>query len=294
MNRNYYLAAMLLTAAVLVATLVAYPLLPASVPTHWNLHNHADGYSPKWALFLLGPGLMAASMLLMYFLPWLSPKNFELDRFRSTYLQMMLMLVTMLGYFSVVVLWAGIGHPLNVGRAFVGGVCLIFALLGNLMGKVRRNFYIGVRTPWTLANERVWNATHRVAAKTLVAGGLLGLALTAAGLDGRSVIVVLLAGAIVPIAYSLLSNSNAAASSDFTSPSSRPAVSHRRAQNPATPALAAVPAWWESHTRGRPRIHAGEGALQRSVNHLRSESRDLARGSTVPSHLAHRLNHAND
>ena len=204
MNRKYYLAAMLLTAAVFVVMLVAYPRLPNSIPTHWNLYNQPDGYGPKWTLFLLGPGLMAAAMLLMYFLPWLSPKNFEVDSFRSTYLQMMLMLVTMVGYFSVVVLWAGIGHPLNVGRAIVGGICLIFALLGNLMGKVRRNFYIGVRTPWTLANERVWNATHRVAAKTLVAGGLLGLALTAAGLDGRSVIVVLLAGAIVPIAYSLI------------------------------------------------------------------------------------------
>ncbi len=204
MKGKYYLAAMLLTAAVLVATLVAYPDLPSSVPTHWNLHNRPDGYSPKWVLFLFGPGLMAASMLLMYFLPWLSPKNFGVDSFRSTYLQIMLMLVTLLGYFSVVVLWVGIGHPLNVGRAIVGGICLIFALLGNLMGKVRRNFYIGVRTPWTLANERVWNATHRVAAKTLVAGGLVGLALIVAGLDGISVIVVLLAGAIVPIAYSLV------------------------------------------------------------------------------------------
>ncbi len=204
MNRKYYLIGMLLTAAVFVVTLVAYPRLPSTIPTHWNLHNQPDGYGPKWTLFLLGPGLMAAAMLLMYFLPWLSPKNFEVDSFRSTYLQIMLMLVTMLGYFSLVVLWVGIGHPLNVGRAIVGGICLIFALLGNLMGKVRRNFYIGVRTPWTLANERVWNATHRVAAKTLVAGGLLGLALTAAGLDGRSVIAVLLAGAIVPIAYSLI------------------------------------------------------------------------------------------
>lgn len=143
-------------------------------------------------------------MLLMYFLPWLSPKNFEVDGFRSTYLQIMLMLVAMVAYFSTVILWAGVGHPLNVGRAIVGGVCLLFALLGNLMGKVRRNFYIGVRTPWALANERVWNVTHRFAAKTPVAGGLVGLALTAAGLNGRPVVVVLLAGALVPIVYSLV------------------------------------------------------------------------------------------
>jgi uncharacterized membrane protein len=204
MTRKYYLVAMLLTLAVLVATVVAYPRLPDSLATHWNLHNHPNGYSPKWTLFITGPGLMILAMLLMYFLPWLSPKNFEVDSFRSTYLQIMLMLVCMVAYFYAVTLWAGLGHGLDVGRAIVGGVCLIFALLGNLMGKVRRNFYIGVRTPWSLANERVWNATHRLAAKTLVAGGLLGLALTAAGLDGRSVIVVILAAAIVPIVYSLV------------------------------------------------------------------------------------------
>jgi uncharacterized membrane protein len=121
---------------------------------------------------------MAGMMLLMNFIPWLSPKNFEVDSFRSTYLQVMLMLVSMLAYFFAAIPWAGVGHSLNVGRAIVGGVCLLIALLGNLMGKIRRNFYIGVRTPGALANERVWNATHRCAAKTLVAAGL-------AGLDGR-------------------------------------------------------------------------------------------------------------
>ncbi|MGB9479442.1 MAG: SdpI family protein, partial [Candidatus Acidiferrum sp.] len=204
MSRKYYLVGMLLTAAVLVATVVAYPYLPSSVATHWNMQNQPNGYSPKWTLFLIGPGFMAGMMLLMHLLPWLSPKNFEVDKFRSTYLQIMLMLVAMVAYFYAVILWAGVGHPLNVGRAVVGGVCLLFSLLGNLMGKVRRNFYIGVRTPWALANERVWNATHRFAAKTLVAGGLVGLALTAAGLNGRPVMAVLLAGAFIPVLYSLV------------------------------------------------------------------------------------------
>ena len=204
MSRKYYLVGMLLTMAVLVATVLIYPHLPSSVATHWNLHNQANGYSPKWQLFLIGPGLMTAMMLVMYLLPWLSPKNFEVDTFRSTYLQIMLMLVSMVAYFCVVIFWAGTGHRLNVGRAVVGGICLIFTLLGNLMGKVRRNFYIGIRTPWALANERVWNATHRFAAKTVVACGLVGLVLTAAGLESWPVFVVLLAGWFVPVAYSLV------------------------------------------------------------------------------------------
>jgi uncharacterized membrane protein len=147
---------------------------------------------------------MAAMMLLMYLLPWLSPKHFEVDSFRSTYLQIMLMLVSMFAYFYTVMLWAGLGHPLNVGRAIVGGICLIFTLLGNLMGKVRRNFYVGIRTPWSLANERVWNATHRFAAKAIVVGGLVGLALTATGLVTWPVFAVLLAAWVVPVVYSLV------------------------------------------------------------------------------------------
>jgi uncharacterized membrane protein len=204
MTRKYYLAGMLLTAAALVATLLMYPQLPASVPRHWDMNNHPNGYSQKWTLFLIGPGLMAGVMILFRFLPWLSPKNWEVDTFRSTYLRIMLILVSMLAYFYAVLLWAGASHSINAGRAIVGGVCLLFALLGNLLGKVRRNFYIGVRTPWALANERVWNSTHRLAAKTLVASGLVGLALTLMGLEGWPTMVALSAGALVPVAYSLI------------------------------------------------------------------------------------------
>lgn len=202
MTGKYYLIGILLTVAVLVATVVAYPHLPSTVATHWNLRNQVDGYSAKWTLFLMGPGLMAGIMVLWRFLPWLSPKNFEVDSFRSTYFQIMLIVVSLLAYFNAAVLWAGVGYSLDVGRAIVGGLCLLVALHGNLLGKVRRNFYIGVRTPWALANERVWNATHRFAAKTFVAGGLVGLALTAVGLQGRAVFVVLLA-ALIPAVYSL-------------------------------------------------------------------------------------------
>jgi uncharacterized membrane protein len=69
---------------------------------------------------------------------------------------------------------------------------------------VRRNFFIGVRTPWTLANERVWNATHRCAAKTFVLGGLIGLVLTAVSGAGWLPFAALMAGALVPVVYSLV------------------------------------------------------------------------------------------
>jgi uncharacterized membrane protein len=204
MARKYYLIGILLTAAVFVAILLAYPQLPNRVPTHWNIEGRANGYSAKWALFLLGPGLMTGSMLLFYFLPWLSPKHWEVDTFQSTYLYIMLVLVSMLAYFTSVILWVGLGRAVDVDRAIVGGVCLLFALLGNVMGKVRRNFFIGVRTPWSLANERVWNATHRCAAKTFVIGGVIGLALTVFGVKGWLPFAVIMGAALVPVVYSLV------------------------------------------------------------------------------------------
>ena len=115
----------------------------------------------------------------------------------------MVMVQTMLAYVNMVILWSGMRHRIDAGRVVLGGICLVAALMGNVMGKVRRNFFVGVRTPWTLASERVWNATHRFAAKTFVAGGLLGLVLVCAGLR-RWPVLALLAGALAPVVYSLV------------------------------------------------------------------------------------------
>ncbi len=70
---------------------------------------------------------------------------------------------------------------MDVGRFAVAGVFLLFAPIGNVLGKVDRNFFVGGRTPWTLADERVWHATHRLAAKIFVAGGMIGFRLVLAG-----------------------------------------------------------------------------------------------------------------
>jgi len=202
-GKYYYLVGILLTAAALAATSLAYPQLPDLVARHWDVNGQPNGYSPKWVLFLIGPGLMAAVVLLTWQLPWLSPRHFQVESFQPTYTQIMLITVGMLAYIDGVVLWAGVGGTVNVGRAGLFGVCLFLAFLGNVAGKIRRNFYIGVRTPWALANERVWNATHRLAAKTFVLGGLAGLALLAMGLNGWPPFIAALAGALIPVPYSL-------------------------------------------------------------------------------------------
>jgi uncharacterized membrane protein len=204
MTRNYYIIGAALLAIVLIATAVAYPHLPNTVPTHWDAHGRVNGWSPKWTLFAIDPGIMAAMLLIFAALPWLSPKHFEVDAFRSTYLYIMVVVLAMMAYVHALILAAALSWAVDVGRAIQGGVCLLFALLGNVLGKVRRNFYVGIRTPWTIANEQVWNATHRFAAKIFFAGGLLGLIGVILRAPFWLPMTCILAAALVPVIYSLV------------------------------------------------------------------------------------------
>ncbi len=201
-GRFYYGAAAVILATV-VGIAVAYPRLPEMVPTHWNAQGHVDGWSSKASLFLFGPGLMTGIVLMFAVLPWLSPKKFEVDSFRDTYLYIMIAVVGMMAYIQILILMAGLGVVLDISRAVVGGVSLLIALLGNVMGKVRRNFYVGIRTPWTIASERVWNATHRLAAKTMFVGGIAALLNTVFGGPFWISIALVMLGAFIPAGYSL-------------------------------------------------------------------------------------------
>jgi uncharacterized membrane protein len=147
---------------------------------------------------------MIGFMLLWTVLPSLSPQRFKVEPFQPTYWFICLAVVAMLAYIQCVLLWAALAPAMAINRALVGGIAVFMALLGNVMGKVRRNFWIGIRTPWTLASERVWYATHRLAAKAMVATGLLSLAGVLVGLPMRLCIGLLVAGPVIPLIYSLL------------------------------------------------------------------------------------------
>lgn len=203
MKTRYFGICGALVLMALVATAIAYPHLPEKVPTHWNIHNQIDAYGSRWSIFLW-PGITAGMVLLFAVLPWLSPRHFEIDTFQSTYLFLMLVLVGELTYINALILWATLSGPLNIVPAMMGGVSLLFALMGNVMGKVRRNFYVGVRTPWTLANERVWNATHRFAAKTMVLAGVTGLVISLVTTQVFLCIGIIMLGGLSPIFYSLI------------------------------------------------------------------------------------------
>lgn len=211
MRRNWqWVAAIVLFALAIVSSVILYPRLPAVIPTHWNIKGEVDGYGSKhWAIFLM-PIAMAAMMLLFRFLPALSPKHFEVDSFRSTYLWIMVLVVALFAYIHGLMLysvWAHVekaGFKFDFGRVMFGGMFIFFGLLGNVMGKVKRNFYVGVRVPWTLASDRVWNDTHRLAAWLMVGGSVVGFLITVTGLSLIAALVVMLVSFLAPIPYSFI------------------------------------------------------------------------------------------
>jgi uncharacterized membrane protein len=207
--RGYWIAAIVLVLIAAGVSLWLYPTLPDRIPTHWNIHGEVDGYGNKqWAVFLM-PVSMGGMLVLFYFLPALSPKHFEVDTFRSTYLYIMFIMTALFAYLHLLILYAvwktvTQHEQFDPGRPLIAGIFLMLALLGNVLGKVRRNFYIGVRVPWTLASDRVWNDTHRLAAWLMVAAGLIGFIMTLIGVPVIYAFFLLIGSALIPVVYSFV------------------------------------------------------------------------------------------
>jgi len=180
--------------------------LPERVPIHWNINWEADGFVSRdqtFQIFYLMPALMTGVVALLCVLPAVSPERFKVDGFRPVYDYIVALLAGLLAYLYAVILHAQ-GTGTSPGAWFIGGLFLFFGLLGNVLGKVRKNFWVGVRTPWTLASDVVWEKTHRLAAWTFTGAGALGFALVLMGLHPLVSLALIIAAALVPVVYSLV------------------------------------------------------------------------------------------
>lgn len=187
-----------------VSVAAVYSRLPELVPTHWNARGKADGFTPKpWGPFIL-PIVMTGVYALLLVIPRISPRGYRVDRFRGVYEIMQLAILAFLFLVNALAVMAGIGAAVPMDRAIEAGTGLLFVVLGNFMGKVTKNFFVGIRTPWTLASDEVWLRTHRLGGKMFVASGV-GLLISA--LAGGGAVPLLVAIAItagIPVGYSYL------------------------------------------------------------------------------------------
>lgn len=197
-------ASLALVILAFVVTALSYSSLPAQIPTHWNLQGQVDDYTAKPLGPFVGALLVLLAWALLSVIPAISPHGFTIDDFRRFYDRIVLGTVLFLFELMAVMLAAAMGYRVPVNAVIVVSVGVLLVILGNYMGKVRRNFFVGIRTPWTLASEEVWFRTHRLGGKLLVAGGLLIAALGLAGYGVVTLLTIVIAVAVLSVAYSYI------------------------------------------------------------------------------------------
>jgi len=193
---------LLLVATGFAIVAVRYPSLPDPMPSHWNIDGQVDGWMPKfWGAFLI-PIVMTAIWLIFLVLPRISPRGFEMEPFLRAWGILKVTILALMLFIGVLVLRAAANGTELSPSAMFAAIGILFVVIGNLLGKVTRNFFVGVRTPWTLASEEVWNRTHRLAAKLFVLAGLVVASGAFLGLRLWPIVVAIGLAALIPVAYS--------------------------------------------------------------------------------------------
>ena len=150
----------------------AYPQLPAQVATHFNLQGEPNGWSSRLMAVALVPAIGLVMALAFTFLPRIDPKKANYEKFGPTWWTIANAGLVLLALIHVVMLGKALGWPINMSRIVGLSVGGLFILIGNLMTRMRPNWFMGIRTPWTLSSDTVWRKTHRFGGIAFVIAGV--------------------------------------------------------------------------------------------------------------------------
>lgn len=176
MNKSYvWLSIAAALALVPILNLVrVWPQLPAEVPIHFDTAGEADRMGDPSTLWILA-GAPLLTLLFMVLLPRIDPKK-QLNTLSLNFQKLVLVIMASTGGFSLLFTHAALAGRVDT-RWMLVLLCAMWTMLGNYLGTVPPNYFAGIRTPWTLEDPIVWQRTHRVAGRAMVAAGLLGLPL---------------------------------------------------------------------------------------------------------------------
>ncbi len=157
----------------IIASFYFYANFPEQVPIHWNVAGEVDNYGSRAIGAFLFPGIILGMYLMFLFLPLIDPKKERYNQFRKVYHIFKTILIALMAAIYFIASLNALGYNIEVGVWVPVLVGLLFIVLGNYMGKIKPNWFMGIRTPWTLSSEEVWNKTHRFGGKMFMLGGLL-------------------------------------------------------------------------------------------------------------------------
>lgn len=157
-----------------VAGILLWNRLPDPMASHWNIQDQVNGYMPKfWGVFML-PLITLGMWLLFLVIPSIDPLKANIAEFRGAFNLFIVLLVAFMLYIYGLSLAWNLGYTgFRMSGAMLPATGLLFVFIGFMLRQAKRNFFIGIRTPWTLSSDTVWNETHRVGAVLFMISGAL-------------------------------------------------------------------------------------------------------------------------
>ncbi len=144
----------------------AFQLLPEKIRIHWNAEGRADGYGGRGFVFAL-PALSLFLVLLLWSIPSIDPRKEHIEQFRETYERFILVFAGFMTYVGVLTVAANLGWVRNMTAYMAPALGALLYSAGNLMEESKSSWFIGIRTPWTLSSEKVWDKTNKLGGRTL-------------------------------------------------------------------------------------------------------------------------------
>lgn len=172
-NRTDWLLLGFNAAVLLIVFAVFNRQLPAVVGSHYDINGNQDGTMPKWGFWLLNAGLTVGLPILLKVLRYADPRKANYESFAGFFdLTRWVLSIFMQGIILTVIL-TNLDYQIPTIQIVLGGLGLLWMIIGNRLGQVRSNFFFGIRTPWALMDDHNWKMTHRLGAKVWFVTGLV-------------------------------------------------------------------------------------------------------------------------
>lgn len=206
MNKQHVL---ILTSLIVLASVIlgvlAYPHLPETAASHWDELGNPNGYMSRFWLVALIPLLIAGLTAMLMVLPGIDPLRKNITSFQKEYNQFIVFFGLFMLYIHTLSIFWNLGYKFNLSRLATPGMGLFIFLVGTMVEKAKRNFFIGIRTPWTLSSDSVWDKTHWLGGKLFKVSGLLALGgFIFPDLSVYFLLIPLLGSSLFLLAYSYL------------------------------------------------------------------------------------------
>ena len=198
---------LILIAASALAGLLLWDRLPDPMASHWNANDQVDGYMSKaWSLSMI-PLIALAMLALFMIIPSIDPLKANIEKFRETFNLFATMIITFVFYvYGLTIVWSLGYQNFKMSSALLPFIGILFIFIGYMLRKAKRNFFIGIRTPWTLSSDTVWDKTHQLGSVLFMISGVF--AFIGAFLGGMSAFLLmlmpLLASTLFLVVYSFM------------------------------------------------------------------------------------------